>query len=309
MDHSQKKTTQGAIMYVITGATGNTGKPISLALLNAGKKVRIISRDQAKAKELTDKGAELFVGDSSDLDVLNRAFAGATAVYAMTPVNWQAKDYTAHQLKYATAIAEALRVTKVPYVVSLSSQGAHLDSKSGVVLGLHKMETIFDGIEGLNTLHLRPTYFMENSLGMIGLIKQAGIMGSPVKSGLRFPVIATRDIAEYAAKRLLALDFKGHNVQDLLGARDVTYAEIARVYGNAIGKPNLQYVEFSFADFKKTMTGVMGASENVADNFNEFIESMNAGRIFSNAKRTPESTTKTSIEDFAQVFAQIYQHS
>lgn len=53
------------------------------------------------------------------------------------------------------------------------------------------------------------------------------VMGSPIKGELKFPVIATRDIANYAAKRLLALDFEGHHVQDLLGARDVSYHEMA----------------------------------------------------------------------------------
>jgi uncharacterized protein YbjT (DUF2867 family) len=292
-------------MYVITGATGNTGKPIALALLRAGRKVRVISRDPAKAKELTDKGAELFVGDSSNVELLKKAFAGATAVYAMIPIDWQAKDYAAHQVKYASAIAEALGACKVKYVVALSSQGAHLDSNSGVVLGLHKMEKIFGSIEGLNTLHLRPTYFMENTLGMIGLIKQAGIMGSPVKADLQFPVIATKDIAGYAAKRLLTLDFKGNHVQDLLGAREVTYREMAKVYGKAIGKPDLQYVEFPYDDFKKSLMSAMGASENIADNFNEFIRALNAGRVIV-AKRTAESTTATSIEDFAATFAYVY---
>lgn len=78
-------------MYVIAGATGNTGKPIVLSLLEAGKKVRIISRDAKKAKELIDKGAELFIGDTSDAELLKKAFNGATAVYAMIPMDWQAK--------------------------------------------------------------------------------------------------------------------------------------------------------------------------------------------------------------------------
>lgn len=292
-------------MYVITGATGNTGKPITLALLNAGKKVRIISRDPEKSKELTDKGAELFLGETSNAELLKKAFAGATAVYAMIPVEWQADDYTAHQMKHANALAEALKAGKVKYVVSLSSQGAHLDSNSGLVLGLHKMEKIFDSIEGLNTLHLRPTYFMENTLGMIGLIKQAGIMGSPIKPDLNLSVIATKDIAEYAAKRLLALDFEGHNVQDLLGARDVTYPEIAKVYGEAIGKPDLQYVEFPYEDFKKSLMEMMGTSESVADHFEEFIRALNAGKILV-AERDAESTTPTAIEDFAATFAYVY---
>ena len=293
-------------MYVITGATGNTGKIIASELLEAGKKVRIISRNAEKAKELTNKGAELFIGDTSNVELLKKAFNGATAVYAMIPIDWQTVNYTEHQLKHANAIAEAVRECKVKYIVSLSSQGAHLDSGSGVVLGLHKMENIFNKIEGLHTLHLRPTYFMENSLGMIGLIKQAGIMGSPVKADLSFPIIATKDVGNYATKRLLALDFKGHNIQNLLGAGDVSYPQIAKVYGAAIGKNDLKYVEFSFADFKSAFVQQMGASENVADNFNEFIKAMNEGKIMAQAKRDAESTTPTTIEEFANTFNYVY---
>ena len=292
-------------MYVITGATGNTGKPIALALLEAGKKVRIISRSAEKAKELTDKGAELFIGETSNAEFLKKAFNGATAVYAMIPVDWQSNDYTGNQVQHAEAIAEAMESCGVKYVVSLSSQGAHLESGSGVVLGLHKMEKIFDNVKGLNTLHLRPSYFMENTLGMVGLIKEAGIMGSPLKADLSLPVIATGDIAEYAAKRLSALDFEGHNVQDLLGARNVNYSEMAMVYGTAIGKPDLKYVEFSYADFKQSLMGQMGASENVADNYNEFIQAVNEGKM-TEAKRTKESTTPTTIEEFANTFKYVY---
>jgi uncharacterized protein YbjT (DUF2867 family) len=292
-------------MYVITGATGNTGKPIALSLLEAGKKVRIISRNAEKAKELTDKGAELFTGETSDAEFLKKAFSGATAVYAMIPMDWQTQNYTEHQLRHINAISAALSACKVKYVVSLSSQGAHLESNSGVVLGLNKMENIFNAIGGLNTLHLRPTYFMENSLSMVGLVKQAGIMGSPIKADLSFPVIATNDIASYAAKRLQALDFNGHNTQDLLGARDVTYPEMAKVYGAAVGINDLHYIEFSPVDFKNSMIQ-MGASESIADNLNEFIKAMNEGRALSAAKRDAESTTPTTIEDFAHIFRYVY---
>lgn len=296
-------------MYVITGATGNTGKPITLALLEAGEKVRIISRDAEKAKELTDKGAESFQGSTDDVDLLKKAFDGATAVYAMIPVDWTAGDYTAFQLSHVNAIAEALKVSSIKHLVSLSSQGAHLNSGSGVVLGLHKMEETFNSIPGLNTLHLRPSYFMENTFGMISLIKQAGIMGSPIKPNQNLPVIATKDIAEYAAKRLLALDFNGHSVQNLLGARDVTYPEIAKVFGPAIGKPDLNYVEFSFEDFKKAMMEQMGTSESVANNMNEFISALNEGKIFELANRDSESTTPTTIEDFAKTFTHVFNMS
>ena len=291
-------------MYVITGATGNTGKIIASTLLEAGKKVRIISRDAEKSKELTDKGAELCLGSTDDVELLKKAFDGATAVYAMLPMDMQAEDYTAFQQKHTSAIAEAMEVSNVKFVVSLSSQGAHLESGSGVILGLHKMEQLFDQNEGLNTLHLRPCYFMENTLGMVGLIKEAGIMGSPIKGDLSMPVIATKDIASYAAKRLLALDFEGHNFQDLLGARNVTYSEMAKVYGTSIGKPDLNYVEFPYKDFKQAFMG-MGASESLADKMNEFIERVNAGEIII-SERNKANTTPTTIEEFTHTFSYVY---
>ena len=291
-------------MYVITGATGNTGKGIASALLDAGKQVRIIARDTVKAKELTDRGAELFQGSTNDVELLKRAFDGATSVYAMLPMNMQAKDYTAFQMEHSNAIAEALKTCKVKNVVSLSSQGAHIESNSGIIWGLQKMEQLFNSIEGLNTLHLRPCYFMENTLGMIGMIKESGIMGSPIKGDLSFPIIATKDIADSATKRLLDLDFKGNNHQDLLGARNITYPEVAKVYASVIGKPDLNYIEFPYVDFKGAFMG-MGASESVADKMNQFLTLVNAGEIFV-TERNKANTTPTTIEEFSQTFNYVY---
>ena len=291
-------------MYVITGATGNTGKIITSTLLEAEKQVRIIARDTEKTKDLTEKGAELFQGSTNDVELLKKAFAGASTVYAIIPMNMQAADYTAFQMEHVNAIAEAMEACHVKNVVALSSQGAHLSSGSGIILGLHNMEERFNQIEGLNTLNLRPSYFMENTLGMVGLIKDAGIMGSPIKADLSFPIIATKDIANYAAKRLLALDFEGNNHQDLLGSGNVKYAEIASVYGAAIGKPDLNYVQFPYEDFKGAFMG-MGASESVADKMNEFLVRVNAGEIFI-AERNEENTTPTTIEEFSHTFGYVF---
>jgi uncharacterized protein YbjT (DUF2867 family) len=293
-------------MYVITGATGNTGKPLTLALLAAGKEVRIISRSAEKAQDLVDKGAHLFVGDTAQPETLGKAFDGATAVYAMIPPDFSVPDLTAHQRKHADALAAAIKKAAVTYVVSLSSVGAHLKSDSGVVLGLRHMEQQFDRIEALNTLHLRPTYFMENTLGMIGMIKQMGAMGSPVDPNCSLSMIATRDIAEYAARRLLSLDFAGKNHQYLLGPRDLTYSEVTGIYGRAINSPDLKYVPVPFEDFKGIMINYAGASENTADRMNEFIRALNAGSVLEEAVRTPEATTPTTIEEFAKMFSQVY---
>jgi uncharacterized protein YbjT (DUF2867 family) len=293
-------------MYVITGASGNTGKVIATALLAAGKKVRVIGRDAKKLEELTAKGVEAAIGNLDDVAFLKKAFTGAMAVYAIIPPNLTALNFRAYQNSIASAMAEAVKATNVKYVVTLSSVGAHLTEKAGVVQGLHDLEQKFNTIPGLNVLHLRPSYFMENLLGQIGVIKGMGITGSAVKGDLSFAMVATKDIADYATKRLLALNFSGSNVQYLLGSRSVTLNEVTKIFGSAIGKPELAYVQFPYDQAKKGMMDAMGLSENVADAYNEFIRSMNEGPVFADMKRDAESTTPTSIEEFSKTFAYVF---
>lgn len=293
-------------MYVILGATGNTGKPLAHALLDAGKKVRAVSRDASKAKELADKGAEIVSADLSDVAALTRAFTGATAVYALVPPNYASDDFYAYQMNLSDSIAEALEAAKVPYVITLSSIGADLSAGAGVVQGLHYMENRFNQVPGANILHLRPTYFLENTMGNIATIKHMGIMGSPLKGDMPIPMIATRDIAAYAAKRMLALDFQGKGFQDLLGARDVSYNEMASVLGGAIGKPDLKYVEFPYPDAEQAMITQWGLSPNVAGRMIEFMKACNAGSVRPAVGRNAESTTPTTPEEFAGTFAYVF---
>jgi uncharacterized protein YbjT (DUF2867 family) len=294
--------------YAITGATGNTGKPIAIGLLEKGHEVRIISRSSEKSKELTDMGAKLFQGDTAQVDLLKKAFDGVDAVYAMVPFNMHAPDYFAFQMKHVNAMAKALKASHVPYAVTLSSIGAHLKEGSGVVQGLQKMEEAFNAIPGLHVMHLRASYFMENTLAQVGAIKHMGAMGSPVNGDMPFPIVATRDISEMALKFLTSLDFKGKNHEYVLGARDVTYHELAQVFGKAIDKPDLQYYSVSYEDGAKAMVQ-MGMGESVVDRLIEFTRALNEGRVLEDAKRTTENTTPTTIEDFAATFRMVYQNS
>ena len=291
--------------YVVTGATGNTGKPISLGLLAAGHTVRILGRNADKAKDLTGKGAVLFAGESRDAGLLARAFEGADAAYLMVPMDIQAPDYTAMQVAHATAMAEAARKTGLARAVTLSSVGAHLPEGAGVVQGLQRMEAILNGVDGLSLLHLRPTYFLENTLAQVGAVIHSGGMASPVRGDLPIPMVATRDIAAYGLKRLRALDFTGRSVRYLLGAAEYTYEEVARVFGQAIGKPGLAYHQIPYEQAKPVLMS-LGLGESAADRLNEFARALNEGRVLSAHVRDSESTTPTTLEDFAHVFKAVY---
>jgi uncharacterized protein YbjT (DUF2867 family) len=294
--------------YVVIGATGHTGKPIALGLLEKWHTVRAVSRHAEKADDLIEKGAKHFVGDSTDLEFLSKVFNGADALYTLVPGDMTAPDFTQSQLKHIRAIAQALKGSTIKHVVSLSSVGAHLRSGAGVVQGLQMMEEAFNAISGINILHLRASYFLENGLSMATMVKQMGMIGSPVRADLKVPMVATKDIAAAALRHLLAKDFSGKSHEYVLGNREYTYAEIAQIYGRAIGKPDLKYVQFPYADAKKAMMQ-MGMGESAVDKMNEFVKSMNEGKILEDVHRTLANTTPTSAEEFAQVFKSLYEQS
>ena len=290
-------------MYVITGATGNIGKVIAESLLAQKKKVRVIGRDQNRLKSLVDRGAEARAGSLGDSAFLKSAFEGATAVFTLIPPDYQASNVRKLQNEIGEAIGAAIQAAGVSHVVNLSSVGAEHESGTGPIAGLHQQEQRLNRLN-LNVLHLRPTYFMENHMMNIPMIKHMGINGSAIRPDLPIPMIATRDIGAAAAGRLLALDFKGHSEALLLGPRDYTMAEATRILGAAIGKPELPYVPFSYEDAEKGMVGA-GLSPAVASSFVEMSRAMNEGMVF-RYQRKPENTTPTTLEEFSKMFAAAY---
>ncbi len=296
-------------MYVITGATGNTGQIIAEKLLAEGKAVTVIGRDEKRLASLVEKGAKAAVGELEDATFLSQTFQGATAVYALIPPKWDIQeDWRGFQRKISTALTQALKEAKVPYVVVLSSMGAQLPEGAGPVTGLYELEQMLQTIEGLNILSLRPGFFMQNLYANMGMIKALGFFGYSLKAEVSMPLVHTNDIAEVAAKRLLALDFEGYSHSFVAGERDITMPEIAKILGEAIGKPDLKYVTFSPEEAKAGMLQA-GIPETIADGYNQLFDCLNGAAYLNDFTRTPENTTPTSIEDFAKEFAMAYQHS
>jgi uncharacterized protein YbjT (DUF2867 family) len=294
-------------MYVVTGATGNTGRVVAKRLLAAGEKVRVIGRSAERLQPLAAAGAEPFVADVNDATALAKAFAGANAVYLMIPPNLASKDPRADQEKISNAVVKALQQSGVKYAVALSSVGADKNDKTGPVVGLHQFEEKLNSIPGLNVLHLRAGYFMENTLGQAGAIKGFGMTATPLRADLKLPMIASRDIGEAAAAALLKLDFTGHQTRELLGQRDLSYGEVATIIGKAIKKPNLNYTQLPDEQMKPVLMQ-LGMSTGVADLILEMCGSLNSGHMRALEPRAPKNTTPTSYEDFVtKIFLPVYQ--
>jgi len=294
-------------MLVIIGASGKTGGTAAEKLLAKGEKVRVVGRDAKRLEPLTHRGAEAFVADVTEVGSLERAFSGAKAVYAMVPPNMSAPDVSAYQERVSDALAAAIKNSGVRHVVALSSMGADKAEKVGPVVGLYNLEKKVGAIAGLNVLFLRAGYFMENLLPQAGLIQSMGMTAGPLRADLRVPMIATRDIGAAAADSLSKLDFTGKQTRELLGARDVTYSEVARIIGAAIAKPDLTYKQLPAAQLKPALMQ-MGMSASMADLLLEMSDSLNSGYMKALEPRSPKNTTLTTLETFvSEVFVPAYR--
>jgi uncharacterized protein YbjT (DUF2867 family) len=148
--------------------------------------------------------------------------------------------------------------------------------------------------------------FMENNLAAIDMIHGMGMVGNALLPDLKLPMIATRDVGDYAAQRLLDLDFSGKQTRELLGERDLSMTEATAVIGRGIGKPDLRYEQFPY-DQVQQMLAQMGIPPKTAAVYIEMYKAINAGVVAAQEPRSPENSTPTSFEGFVQdVFAAAY---
>ena len=292
-------------MITILGATGNVGGKIADLLIKKGEPVRLVARSANRLQQLTGNRAVAFAGDANNTEFLLKVFKDVDAVFTLIPPNPNVTDFMKYADKIGESIALALEIAKVKHVVNLSSTGAELPEGTGPIKGLHNMEERLNKIKGLNVLHLRPSFFMENLLWSIDLIKSKGINGNAIRGDLKIPMIATRDIAAYAADRLVKRDFWGATVQDLPGPRDLSLIEATEIIGGKIDRPGLSYLMFPYDEAEKGMVA-MGLSPDMSRQYTEMNRAFNEGRIKLETL-TKQSRTTTSFEAFCdEVFVPLY---
>ncbi len=291
--------------YAIMGATGQIGRVVTERLLERGHDVRALGRDTKKLEALRARGARTTAARFDDENALAEAFRGATAVFTMIPPAYDAEDYGRWQDRAGEAIVAALKKARMAHVVDLSSIGAHLTEGTGPIKGLHRQEKRLEGLSGLSVLHLRPSLFMENFLWSIPAIREHGVNGSALRGDLRVPMVSTKDIGEKAADLLDRLDFHGRSILEFAGPRPLTFHEATAALGKAIGKPDLKYVQFPYADAERAMVGT-GMKPNFAALIVEMDRALNEGRIEPTQPLAAENVGKTTIEEFARVFARAY---
>lgn len=202
------------------------------------------------------------------------------------------------KIKVSQVIVEAIKVSGVKVVVNLSSFGAEHSAGTGPIKGLHLHEKRMNQIDGIQLLHLRPSYFMENLLMNIPFIQKDSIMGGAIQGQVAIPMIATADIAEKAAEALIHPNFQTKSVQVLFGPDDVTMETAAAVVSQKLGRKIL-YLTFDGPSTKSALIG-LGLSADTADQFVEMSEAFNSGFLSNKNSKEPIQRTSTSLKAFIE---------
>jgi uncharacterized protein YbjT (DUF2867 family) len=294
-------------IFTIIGASGRVGSQTVQHLSGKGYTLRLVSRNADHLKQFSHlPGVEIHAGSAKDAAFLSSVMKGSDVVLTMMPADFGVNDVPKHQDELGLATIEAIRNSGVKKILNLSSVGGHTEEKTGIVAGLARQEQRLNALEGVDVLHLRPSYFMENLMNNIGMIKGMNINGSAIAGDHPFPIIATADIARVAAEKLENSDWSGKSVLPLLGPKDYTMNEVTAALAMAIGKPNLPYITFPYDQAREGMKQA-GLNDSFAEAYIGLSQGINEG-VFNNEKRDARSTTPTTIETFAStIFKNAFQ--
>jgi uncharacterized protein YbjT (DUF2867 family) len=281
---------------VINTPTSNIGRALAARLLDAGERVTVLSRDKNKVDELLHRGARVVEGSFEDPVVLGKALEGAEALFWLTPAHGWA-DYYTRATECEKQAALAAKKAGARRAIVLSSMGAHSGPGTGVVGPAREMENEFEAALPA-VVSLRPGIFMENFLQSTDLIAKAGQIFLPIPGGKRWPVVATADIAAKAACWLLDRSWTGHHRVGVHGPKDLSADEATAIISSALGKP-VKCVEATPDQARYAMKG-MGMPDFLVELLIEQYGAFRDGRLDSAEPRTPDTTTPTTLAEFAR---------
>lgn len=282
---------------VITTPTGNTGRRVARSLIESGTDVAVLARNPDKLEPVIRQNARLYQGSVEDADRFVQATREAEALYLVVPYNFGTSNLRDWQRQVGKAAATAIETNSIPYVVMLSSNGAHLPKGMGPISGLHDVEQMLNAV-AQTIVHLRPGFFMENYLMQVDAIRTANRVFLPIGGDRRLAMIATQDIANIAVKLLLDRSGSGQSVLGLHGAADLSFNEAAAILGQVLGQP-IAHVQTTLDQFHATLLQ-MEATENVASEYVEMWSGLAHPDYAPAEPRTPKTTTPTTFAEFVK---------
>jgi len=223
---------EGSTMILLTGATGKTGMAAAKAIAAAGKKARVVTRDAAKAAQLTALGHELAVGDLSDAAFLREAMRGIERAFLLLP-------NTERQGAMEAQFTDIAKAAGVRHLVKISSIEAHAGIGARVP-EMHAASEAHIKASGMAWTMVKPNFFMQTLLAASAGVKARGELTMPMGNA-RVSMVDCRDAGAVIAKALLEPGHEGQSYK-LTGPESLNFTEIAARMSAILGKP-VKYVD------------------------------------------------------------------
>lgn len=232
--------------YLITGATGDTGRYAALSLRERGHAVRaFVHTLDGRAEALRQSGVEIVQGDLLDIDSVKAALEGTAGAYFVYPLRPGLLEATAY-------FAQAAKEAGTPVVVNMSQISARRDAVSNAARDHWIGERIFDW-SGVPTVHLRPTYFAQWLLypHVLSGIRDEGAIKLPFGNGRHAP-IAAEDQGRTIAAILAAPAEHIGQTRVLNGPVEMDEYGIAGAVSEALGRP-VRYEPISIDEYRERL--------------------------------------------------------
>jgi uncharacterized protein YbjT (DUF2867 family) len=285
-------------MIVITTPTGQIGRRVLGNLLGGGEKVRVIARDPADLPAEVREDLDIVVGSHGDAAVVDRAFAGADAVFWLTPPDPLAPSVQAAFAGFTRPAAKAFRRHRVGRVVGVSmlGRGTPWADRAGFVTGSLAMDDLI-AASGVAYRALTNPYFMEDTVRQAGSIKDQGVFSYPIAGDRKLPTVATRDIAAAASRLLLDTSWSGTGEVPLLGPEDLSFNDMAEIMSQVLGK-DVRFQQTTFDAYKDRFVR-LGMSDAMAQGYTDMAWAKSEG-LDNGVQRTPENSTPTSFRQWCE---------
>ena len=294
---------------VLTGSLGHISKPLTQILVQKGHSVTVISSKAERQQEIEALGAKAAIGTMEDVDFLTKTFKGADIVYLMETLG--AGSFFDHNLDYMATInkiannyKQAVEESGVKHVVHLSSIGAHTDKGNGMLAFHYNVENILKQLpKDVSIKFMRPVGFYVNMFAFIPTIKAQNAIIQNYGGDEKEPWVSPLDIAAAIAEEM-EKPFSGRTIR-YIASDEVSPNEVARILGEAIGKPDL---EWQVIPDEQILNGMKAAGMN--PEIAKGLVEMNAGRrnvvLYEDYNQHKPTLGKVKLKEFAKEFAAVY---
>lgn len=284
-------------MIVITAPTGNIGRRLLPLLLESaptrGERLRVIVRDPARLADAVRERVEVVTGSHGDPAVVDRAFEGADAVFWLVPPDASRTPDDAYR-RFSLPAAQALGAHGVGHVVGVSAlgRGTPVAGRAGLVTATLAVDDLL-AETGVAYRALANPSFFENLLEEADSIRENGCFTDVVDADRRAPLVAVADIAAVAAGLLLDRSWTGTGSVPVLGPRDLSPNDLARIMTEQLGRP-VRYERQTFDELRTTLLG-FGLDKEFVDGVVDMKRAKDDG-LDAGVPRTPETATPTTFE-------------